>query len=316
MHPFKPILITIFLCIVYNAVFSQNFTRREIGIQNDNDVYLMTFQDQYYTNGINFYFRKAIDSSKYPQKYANKLWTINIGHKIFNAYNGAVEAASEVDRPLTGYLYVRGELQWHTKKEEVLSVAAEIASIGNWAFGEKLQTNFHRLFGFYDISGWEYELSNSTGVDLKAGYAKLLVRNKAKSVDALINGNLSLGFNNTRLSVSPNFRLGRLNSLNESAIMGSRPQSRTKKVDNEFYFYYRPQINLVLYNSTIQGGLFLDDKGPITYGVKPWVLSQIVGLQFATERMGVNFNYTFNTKEVKSLATSHKFGSVNLSFYF
>src|SRR5690606_24629932 len=144
-------------------------------------------QDQYYTNGINFYFRQAIDSSRYGQKYANKLWTINIGHKIFNAYNGAVQAVSEIDRPLTGYLYARGELQWHTRKEEIISIGAEIATIGNWAFGEKLQTNFHRIFGFYDISGWEYELNNSTGLDFKASYGTLLFRNKAKNLDAIIN---------------------------------------------------------------------------------------------------------------------------------
>src|SRR5690606_24898275 len=191
MHPFKPVLISVFLCIAYSTVFGQNF-RREVGIQNDNDVYLMTLQDQYYTNGVNFFFRQAIDSSKYAQKFTKKLWTINIGHKIYNAYNGAVETASEIDRPLTGYLYVRGELQWHTKKEEVISLGAEKATIGDWAFGEKLQTNFHRFFGFYDISGWEYELNHSSGVDLRASYASLLFRNKAKNIDALINGNLSL----------------------------------------------------------------------------------------------------------------------------
>lgn len=304
------------ILIPFQSVFSQNLYQHEIGFQNDNDVYLMRLQDQYYTNGIRFYYKKAIDSSKLSESYENKFWAINIGHKIFNAGSGTVYTKSEVDRPLTGYLYMRGEMSWFTKKERVFSLGTEIAVIGGSAFGKDLQTEFHRIFGFYDIKGWEYQLNSSIGMDLRASYSRLLVRNKSNNLDAFIKGDLSLGLNNTKLSVSPNFRWGRINPLYESASLGSRVQSKQKNSVKEFYFFYRPQINWILYDSTIQGGMLIKDKGPVTFDVHPFVFSQSFGVQLATRRIGINFNYVFNTKEVKSEATAHQYGSFSMAYYF
>jgi len=300
----------------FQSAFCQNLRQHEIGFQNDNDVYLMKLQDQYYTNGIRFYYKKAVDSSKFSESFENKFWSINIGHKIFNSGSGAIYTRSEVDRPLTGYLYIRAEMSWFTKKERAFSIGTEIAVIGGSAFGKDLQTDFHRTFGFYDINGWEYQLNSSIGMDLRASYSRLLVRNKSNNLDAFIKGDLSLGLNNTRIAVSPNFRWGRINPLYESASLGGRVQSKQKKSIKELYFFYRPQINWILYNSTIQGGMLIKDKGPVIFGVRPFVFSQSFGVQLATKRIGINFNYVFNTKEVRSEAAAHQYGSLNMAYYF
>jgi hypothetical protein len=62
--------------------------------------------------------------------------------------------------------------------------------------------------------------------------------------------------------------------------------------------------------------MLIKDKGPITFNVMPLVLSQTVGFQGSWNRMGLKFNYTFNTKEVKSSAISHQYGTFALSYYF
>src|SRR5690606_6000917 len=153
-----------FIVLSSNQVFSQGFPSREIGFQNDNDVYLMTSQDQYYTNGINFYYKKAVDSIKLSDGLQNKTWTINLGQKLYNASDGAIYSSRQVDRPITGYTYISGKISWFTRKEEVISLGTEVAIIGPGALGQNIQESFHRTFRFYEVNGWEYQLNNSIGI--------------------------------------------------------------------------------------------------------------------------------------------------------
>lgn len=313
--PFLCFIIFLFVNAVH-PVFSQSKYLYEVGIQNDNDAYLMTLQDRYYTNGIDVYFKKAIDPAKFSDKVDNMNWSINLGHKIYNAHTGAVYTSSQVDRPLTGYLYVGSEIKWFLKNEGVLSFGAELAIIGPKAYGRNVQKAYHKTFGFYEVKGWEYQLNDAIGIDFNTSYSHLIFRNQSEKWDAFLTSNLSLGLNNTRVNLGPNFRYGRINQMFESATMGGKINAKNTKPKKEAYFFYRPQINWVVYNSTIQGGMLLRDKGPISYNVKPIVLSQIIGFQWSWDRIGLNFNYTFNTKEVKSDAESHQYGSLALSYYF
>lgn len=313
----------LFLCFIFfllvnavHPVFSQSHYQNEIGLQNDNDAYLMTMQDRYYTNGIDVYFKRAIDSAKFSSKVENMNWSINVGHKIYNAHSGSVHTSTQVDRPLTGYLYVSGKIRWFFKNEDVLSFGTELAVIGPKAYGKNVQKGYHKTFGFYEVKGWEYQLNNAVGIDFITSYGRLIFRSQSEKWDAFLTSNLSLGLNNTRVSLGPSFRYGRFNPMFESAAMGGKINAKNNNPKKEAYFYYSPQINWVLYNSTIQGGKFLKDKGPITYDVKPIVLSQVIGFQWSWDRIGLNFNYTFNTKEVKSDAESHQYGSLTLSYYF
>jgi hypothetical protein len=305
-----------FFITSFNPVFSQNNYRYEIGIQNDNDAYLMILQDRYYTNGIDAYFKKAVDSSKFSTRLENVNWSINVGHKIYNAHTGAIDKESQVDRPLTGYLYLSGEIRWFFKNEDVLSFGSEVALIGPKSYGKNVQERYHRTFGFYEVKGWEYQLNNAVGIDLNTSYSHLLFRSQSQKWDSFLNASLSLGLNNTRVSIGPSFRYGRFNPMFESIAMGGKINSKNNKPKKETYFFYRPQINWVIYNSTIQGGMLIKDKGPITYNVMPLVLSQVVGVQWSRDRIGLNFNYTFNTKEVKSAAVPHQYGSLTLSYSF
>lgn len=303
--------------ISFNCAYGQQKIQSELGFRNDNDVYLMRSQDEYYTNGIGLFYKRAIDSERFSQeKWENKIWSIGVGHKIYNAYTGDIESEDDIDRPITGYLYVNGEMSWYTKREEVVSLGMELAVIGKRAFGEDIQRSFHQLFGFYEINGWQYQLNNALGVDARASYSRLLFRNSGKRLDVFMSSAASIGLNNTRLSVGPNIRFGRINPLFESAAMGSRVQSGNKKPDKELYFFYRPLLSWVVYNSTIQGGMLATDERPIAFDIKPFVFSQVVGVQMATEHIGLSINYIHTTREVKNQLRTHEYGSLSVTCYF
>src|SRR5690606_6925872 len=127
-----------------------------------------------------------------------------------------IESEDDIDRPITGYLYINGGLNWYSKREEAMALGLEIAVIGKKAFGEDVQRSFHQFFGFYEINGWQYQLNTSAGVDAHGSYSRLLFRNKGKLLDVFMSTAASLGLNNTRLSVGPSIRFGRINPLFES----------------------------------------------------------------------------------------------------
>lgn len=306
----------LFFAASFLSAFGQSHHRYEIGFQTDNDAYLLFGQDRYYTNGVDLYFRKATDLSIRSKKLENRNFSLHIGQKIYNAHSGSISIREQVDRPITGYLYAGGQITWFFKNENVLSFGGEVAAIGPQALGEEAQEGYHNLFGFYQIKGWDFQLNNSVGVDIRSSYSHFLFRSLSGKWDGFFNANLSLGLNNTRVGVGPSFRYGRFSRMFESAEMGGRVSSKNSKPQKEAYLFYRPQIIWVGYNSTIQGGMLIDNKGPVTYGVKPLVLSQVIGVQWSWQRIGLNLNYTFNTKEVKSDAVPHQYGSLTFSYYF
>src|SRR5690554_4527296 len=122
MQRFYILSICLLFSVSCNYAYAQQRIHNELGFRNDNDVYLMRSQDEYYTNGISLFYKRAIDSVKFSQeKWENKLWGIGIGHKIYNAYTGDIESEEEIDRPITGYLYVNGGINWYSKREEAMA---------------------------------------------------------------------------------------------------------------------------------------------------------------------------------------------------
>jgi hypothetical protein len=105
--------------------------------------------------------------------------------------------------------------------------------------------------------------------------------------------------------------------MNESALTNSRIGSNRDSLPHrELFFFLKPGLSYIAYDATVQGGLFSGSKGPVTYGVKPVVFSQEIGLTFAAKRWTADFSLTFLTRQVESAAKAHKFGTVNLYYRF
>jgi hypothetical protein len=73
-------------------------------------------------------------------------------------------------------------------------------------------------------------------------------------------------------------------------------------------------IHYIAYDATIQGGMFIADKGPAVFDVKPVVFSQQAGVVFSKNRWTVDFSVIFKSREIKSNAKPHQYGSLAL-FY-
>ncbi|MNY66578.1 hypothetical protein D3C86_2040280 [compost metagenome] len=59
-----------------------------------------------------------------------------------------------------------------------------------------------------------------------------------------------------------------------------------------------------------------NDKSPITFGVKPVVFAQQLGVNYSSQRFTFDFGLLFKTKEVKSTARAHQYGTISLFYRF
>ncbi|WP_255539689.1 lipid A deacylase LpxR family protein [Parapedobacter sp. ISTM3] len=304
------------LFFVYTGGLAQHTPRSEFNFRNDNDLYLFNKQDQYYTNGVFFNIRKTVDSVSLSPNEVNRLWGITIGQKIYNAYTAHIRYIEEVDRPITAYLFLAVDIDRYFANESFVSLAGEVGTIGQRAFGRQLQEGIHNVLNLYEIAGWEYQLENAFGIDAAVQYGRLLYRNARQWFDLSAGAEAKLGLNHTGLSVAPTIRLGRLNPLHQSAYTSSRLQTKAKPVGDELFFYYSPLLNFVGYNATLQGGMFLRDKGPVTHDPARWVWYNQFGVMYARSALTLRLHYIFYTKEVPGMFFRHRYGSVGMSYRF
>ena len=311
---FNLILLLCFFAIT--NVWAQSHSS-EIGLQSDNDAFLTQGSDKYYTNGFFLHYRHALKTSD-NSSLQNKVLGFELGQKIFNAQAGRIPDARYVDRPIAGYLYAGANLNLLYKNESNLKIGAQLGVIGPASLANQTQTFIHNTFGLYPIDGWEYQIKNAVQLNLSAEYNKLLAR--ASWIDLSLTSYANLGTGLTGAGAGPLIRIGTFNQLFNSFSTQSTAIANTVPPlhKQEFFFYYKPQFNMVAYNATIQGGLF---NSPATYPeitgkIKPAIFSQELGLAYAGSRWIFNFAMHTRSKESTLMLAPHKWGSITILYRF
>jgi lipid A 3-O-deacylase len=312
-------LFTLTICLFAGISTYAQTRSNEIGLQSDNDSFLAQGYDRYYTNGIFIYYRHALDASK-NDKLANKVLGFEAGHKIFNPQSGAIPSVDFLDRPFAGYLYVGSSLNLLYKNESNLKLSAKIGVVGPAAGGKPLQNFIHNTFGFYPPQGWEYQIRNDVELNLSADYNKLIARGQWIDLSAVTYANLGTGI--IGAGAGPLLRLGNFNQLFQSVSTQSTASKSTTSLlhPKEFFFYYKPVANFAGYDATVQGSIFKDHPEPntleVTKEINHFVFSQQAGISYAGSRFVFDLSVVFNSKEVKGMSHTAKWGSATLLYRF
>jgi lipid A 3-O-deacylase len=311
-----------FICLLGASTAFAQTHRNEFGLQTDNDSYLLNGSDRYYTNGLFFYYRHALTVKKSDSSaLQNKILGFELGQKIFNPQSGAIPAAAYVDRPFAGYLYVASTLNWLYKNESNIKLTAQLGVVGPASLAQAAQQFVHTILGSYKIAGWQYQIKNDPELNFSFEYNKLLTRSGSADISLSTYANLGTGF--TGVGAGPLFRLGNFNQLFNSESTQSTAIAANHVAPlhaNELFVYYKPQINLVGYDATIQGGLFQThdyfSDGEVTGTIQPIIFSQQVGAVYTTSRWVYDLSVTFHTKDTKEMVQSHKWGSFTVLYRF
>lgn len=304
------------LATIYGS-FAQEY-KNEFGFKSDNDAYLWYGQDRYYTNGLFVYFRRALDQEKLKGNLEKVTYEISAGQKMYNPYSGYRPDPKTHDRPFAGYLYGGLQTSLFYKKESILKVGLNVGVVGPDALGEEAQDLLHSIVGFYEVQGWEYQIANDFAANANVQFAKLLHRNSSNAVDFTLDTYANVGTTYNGAGVGILFRAGDLNQLFNSAHYNATisNKSKTEKLKKkEFYFYAKPQLNYVAYDATIKGSLF-NDKSPVTFDTKPLVFSQQLGFNYSSPRFTIDYSLIFQSKEIKSSAKPHQYGSISMYYRF
>ncbi|MGY4384918.1 lipid A 3-O-deacylase [Pedobacter sp. UYP24] len=296
---------------------AQNY-KNEFGFKSDNDSYLAQGSDRYYTNGLFISFRRATNQTKLKQGIEKKIYELSIGQKIYNPISGYAPNPATHDRPFAGYLYASGGLSWFKTNEQILKVTAEIGTVGPSSLAEAGQKLLHKTVGFYELAGWEYQIKDEVAVNISAQYTKLIHRLAGNAADLSFEGYANAGTTFSGAGAGILLRAGNINQLFNSAYTNAAIGNNAKTkglVPSEVFFYAKPQLNFIAYDATIQGSLFKNNS-PITFDVKPVVFAQQVGFNYSSQRFTFDFGVIFKTKEIKSSAMAHQFGSISMFYRF
>ncbi len=309
------LILTFLFCSA--SLFAQQY-KNEFNLISDNDAYLFVAQDRYYTNGLFLNFRHATNQEKLGEKLEKFIYELSIGQKMYNPISGYRPIPISQDRPFAGYLYAGSTVNFFYKNESVLKIGAEFGTVGPDALGEEAQKLLHSTFGFYEIDGWDYQIKNDLALNLSAKYSKLLHRSTAKNIDFSLDTYINVGTTFSGAGAGILFRTGRINQLFNSASTNSliSNHSKTEKFNKkESFLYLKPQLNFVGYDATIQGSMFNRDS-PITYDVKRFVFAQQLGFNYSTPRFTIDYSLLFKSKEIRSAAKAHQYGTISMFYRF
>jgi lipid A 3-O-deacylase len=311
----------IFFALLASCLFFKTYAqtyKNEFGFRSDNDSYLAQGSDRYYTNGLFIHFRRALNQQQLKEGLEKKTFEITAGQEIYNPYSGSAPDPARQDRPFAGYLYAGGALNWFYTNESILKASVKIGTTGPNSLAEDGQELLHNTVGFYTLEGWDYQIKNAITLNLSAQYTRLLHRSASNAIDFSFEGYANVGTTFNGAGAGILFRAGGINQLFNSAytnaVIGNNPKTKAL-VKREVFFYAKPQLNVVAYDATIQGSIF-NDNDPVTFGVKPIVFAQQIGFNYSSQRFTFDFGMVFKTKEVKSTAKAHQYGSISMFYRF
>ena len=308
--------ITLLLAFISSSSNAQRKNHsNEFGFRSDNDAYLAIAQDQYYTNGLFITFRHALKQGD-SSRISKKIYELEFGQYMYNANSGETNYVEEVDRPFAAYLYGGIKMNWFGRKESHLQASLQFGTVGPAARGKEVQEGLHNTIGFYTINGWQFQLNNEIGINSSLNYSKLIGRKDDE--DLFLVSYLNLGNTFAGAGLGALYRIGKTNPIYNSASYHSRiSNSLTNSISvRESFFFVRPILNFVAYNATIQGGMFISDKGPVTYTPNRLLFATELGYMLSKNRWTLNYSLTFQSKELKQQLESHQYGSISIFYRF
>lgn len=297
--------------------FSQKGLTKEIGVLNENDLYISAYKDRYYTNGTFIYFRQLSNKATTLEK---KIIEFQIGQKIYTPNSASTPDPLQQDRPYAGYSYVSYSALHFHKKNYAYKTYLDIGILGPNSKAQQLQGFIHDIYGFERPEGWDYQIKNALGLNANIEFIKPFSNKQSNVLDFTSVTSLKVGTVFTEITTSIYARLNLftspLNLFSNSILFQSNLNSDRKNQKNELFIYIKPQIGYATYNATIQGSIFTKNN-PVTYALKPFLYEFEIGIKCSIKNF--DFEYYINKYQKKNkemLVNFNTYGAIKLAYKF
>lgn len=307
----------LFFLLFTTAIFSQN-NSGEIGVLVDNDLFTSTVNDQYYTNGIEFFYRYL---NKNENQSINKKTTeFRFGQYIYNPHTVQARRPTSHDRPFAGYLFGEIGINKFYQTESVFKTNFQIGVIGPSSQAEGFQKLFHKAFGYKPVQGWDFQIHDAFSVQVNVVYSKKIFKSKpSEKIDFHLQGDVNIGTVLNGISVGPLIRIAlwkKLIPIYDSNLHGASLNADKEKYkeQSEFYFYVNPSFNYQIYDSTIEGSMF-NNNSPVTYDLIPMRFNGEAGFKYRKNHWNFHYVFVYRGKEVdNSRNEGYFYGSIGASY--
>lgn len=311
---FTSFILFFFLAFI---IVAQEKYSQEISLITDNDLYVSTQRDRYYSSGV--FLSYSYLSKKKHQNLEKRIYNWKIGHEIYTPIRPTVETINLHDRPFAGHLYANFEISNIFKSTKLLKIAAQIGFLGPNAFGGEVQNFIHDIYGFREATGWEFQIKNALSLNLTAEYFKTITSPKNNSFDitwvnygtfGTVHTNISSGFLG-RIALKP--LQGIQNSIAFNTNLNDNNTSFFREVES--FLFVKPTLQYVLYDATLQGS-FLNKNSVVTKEIKPLVFNIELGILCTVNRFNLGYSFLYETQRSEGLRArnGHRYGRITVNY--
>jgi hypothetical protein len=292
---------------------------RFFSIKDDND--LMVGTDRYYTQGLLVelimpVIKKSPVSRLLIPLRGNTInyYGLQLEQDIFTP-TFILDTVYWNQYPYSGVLFLAHSL-WslNPDKHKLLNTKFDLGLIGPSSFVGLEQDAAHALFDFPRPTGWYYQLSQDIIINYDVHYEKGII--ERKHFEMMLNTTARAGTLYDDAGVGAMVSAGKMKNHFQQIYSSDNCSEANKKLW-QCYVYAGAKVKTVVYNATLQGGMF--DKNSVyvinTEDVKRVVGTGTIGIVISYKRICMEYSQTYITPEYKT-GLDHSWGHCSLAISF
>jgi len=284
---------------------------RYFRINYENDFFSAT--DIYYTQGFILEY-----SSPWVKKFpvSKLLWhpvqgqrqySLAIEHNGFTPTSIGHDEILYGDRPFAATAALKtSQTTIDSAHHQGFSTALSAGVIGPAAIGAEMQTGIHRWLNDAQPHGWNHQIHNDVIVNYRLNYEKE-IWSYGKLVSFSSNAAANAGTLTDNVNAGVTMMIGYFD--NPFQVIG------TDGHHFRIYAYDHPQVNIIGYDATLEGGVF-NKTSPYTISsnnITRAVFQNRIGFVASYKGIYLEYFQTFLSPEFKT-GLSHKWGGIQIAF--
>ncbi len=296
----------------YRTEFVEVSYPKKISVVWGNDVFFQT--DRYLTNRLELeYHSQSFERLNLanllivPMSESGPVYNVFLTHDIFTPKN-VIGDPAQTDRPYAGVLmFGLKSSHFSTAKRYRFSSAVSAGLLGEYAGGQFVQNGIHVMLPASEpIPGWVYQIRHTVLVQYTTNIEKGVVDTKWVELDALANARLGLPYTDFSGGVRVRFGLGPDYFSTDHLL---------SKSHNFVHFFAQGNLKTVMYDATLQGGIF-NDKNPHTIvDINPLVGEWEVGVAGRYNNLEAEMGAQYYTSKFNG-SLPHKWVFFKFGFLF
>jgi hypothetical protein len=322
-------IILFFFLTTLSAKETKEWQFQQFDIYFENDLFAQT--DGQYSSGEKFSLLYYVPQSDFfvydlfldENKPSDKYISFALVNQIFTPNDISIKELIPDQRPYAGWTFL--EAGFHKSSKDTLqSIYIQVGMVGPLSQAEDIQKFIHKVTGSEPPQGWDNQLKNEPGINLRYVYNWRVVHNFETIESAIVPyaegdfGNISIGATGgitARIgwNIPKDFGMSTISTGSETGI--STYNQRQNRLNKKWSFAFNFNISgsAVARDIFLDGNTFVDSH---SVDKRYFIASGGFGFTSRYKNYSLDYYYQKQTKHYDSEKLKHGYGSVILSFAF